>query len=81
MVGRVYVNEKFQVSPNAVMPAPKQIAPPVGIGTSFPYWLAVVVLAAIGGAPWIKPHFSLRTLLIATTLVAVILGAVVLAAR
>lgn len=38
-----------------------------------PFWLLVVVTATVAWAPWI-PRFSLRTLLIATTLVAVALG-------
>jgi hypothetical protein len=44
---------------------------------SVSYWLLelVSILAAI--APWVRWRFSLRTLLIATTLVAVVLGAIV----
>jgi hypothetical protein len=48
-----------------------------------PYWLTVlptVVLAAAPWFPWSK-GFSLRTLLIATTLVAVVLGLVVYTSR
>jgi hypothetical protein len=41
------------------------------------HWLLVVPLAAIAAAPWIRWRFSLRTLLIATTLVAVGLGLIV----
>jgi hypothetical protein len=44
---------------------------------TLPLWLIVPILAAVGATPWIK-RFSLRTLLIATTLVAVGLGIVVL---
>jgi len=40
--------------------------------------LATVIAATV---PWLKPSFSLRTLLIATTLVAVVLGLIVWAAR
>jgi hypothetical protein len=59
---------------------------PLGMGRIFsvPYWFLVVTLAAIGGAPWLPwwpKRFSLRTLLIATTLVAVGLGAVVWSIR
>jgi hypothetical protein len=44
-----------------------------------PYWLAVCIAATLAAAPWIR--YSLRTLLIATTAVAVILGLVVYATR
>jgi hypothetical protein len=49
-----------------------------------PYWFLVSsfgTLATIAALPWIRWHFSLRTLLIATTLVAVGLGIVVVAMR
>jgi hypothetical protein len=42
-----------------------------------PYWAVVVFIAALGAASWLPWRFSLRTLLIATTLVALLLGAVV----
>jgi hypothetical protein len=55
---------------------------PLGMGRIFsvPYWFLVAMLVAIGGAPWLSwwpGRFSLRTLLIATTLVAVGLGLIV----
>ncbi len=42
----------------------------------FPYWFLVLVPAAFTAIPWIhwKRRFSLRTLLIATTLIAGVLG-------
>jgi hypothetical protein len=49
----------------------------------FPHWFPVLVIGIVGMLPWIYnrpwlPHrFSLRTLLIATTLVAVVLGLIV----
>jgi hypothetical protein len=45
-----------------------------------PYWALVLSCAVIGSTPWIhwSKRFSLRTLLIATTLVAVGLGIVVM---
>jgi hypothetical protein len=48
-----------------------------------PYWFLVLLFAMLGAAPWIKwsKQFSLRTLLIATTIVAMVLGAVVYATR
>jgi hypothetical protein len=45
-----------------------------------PYWFLVVAIATLGTAPWIRKlrwRFSLRTLLIATTLIGVVLGLIV----
>jgi hypothetical protein len=42
-----------------------------------PHWFIAVVTAACAGTPWISRRFSLRTLLIATTLVALGLGMIV----
>jgi hypothetical protein len=46
-----------------------------------PYWFLVILTAAVAAVPWIKWRFSLRTLLIAMTLVAIGLGAVIYLAR
>jgi hypothetical protein len=49
----------------------------------FPHWIPILALAIIAGLPclpWVRQlpwHFSLRTLLIAMTLVAIVLGAIV----
>jgi hypothetical protein len=43
----------------------------------FPYWFPVVFFASVGPVPWLHWRFTLRTLLIATTLIAVVLGLVV----
>ena len=50
---------------------------------TLPYWFLVSITAILTAAPWIKrrPQFSLRTLLIAMTLVAVGLGLAVYANR
>src|SRR5262245_4489637 len=45
---------------------------------SVPHWLFLLLSAITTGAPWILRRFSLRTLLIATTLIAVVLGLVVI---
>jgi hypothetical protein len=49
-----------------------------GQSTSFelgvPYWLLVVTAAAFGASPWLLLRFSLRALLIVTTLIALMLG-------
>jgi hypothetical protein len=44
-----------------------------------PHWFALLFLATFAVSPWIQlpKHFSLRTLLLATTLVCVVLGLVV----
>ena len=42
-----------------------------------PYWFLVLISAAFAAIPWIRWRFNLRTLLIATTLVAVVLGLIV----
>jgi hypothetical protein len=52
------------------------------IGCGAPYWLLALAIATTATLPW-KPwkwKFSLRTLLIATTLVAILLGLIVHAA-
>lgn len=41
---------------------------------SVPFWAIVLTIALAAGLPWIQLRFSLRTLLIGMTLVAVILG-------
>ena len=48
-----------------------------------PHWIVLAVFLAIGVFPWLKrmSHFSLRTLLIVTTLVAALLGAIVYATK
>jgi hypothetical protein len=45
-----------------------------------PNWLILIVGIAATGAPWLGSRFSLRTVLIATTLVAMVLGLVVYSA-
>jgi|tagenome__1003787_1003787.scaffolds.fasta_scaffold20527914_2 hypothetical protein len=52
-----------------------------GFGTTTPDWFVILMLVALGAAPWLKWQFSLRTFLIAMTLVAVALGAIVYAVR
>ena len=46
-----------------------------------PHWTAVLLYACLSFVPWLPFRFSLRTLLIATTLIAVGLGAVVYTAN
>ena len=47
-----------------------------------PYWFLVLLsVADLPSHPWLRWRFSLRTLLIATTLVAVVLGIIVWMSR
>ena len=46
-----------------------------------PHWLLILVLSTVAAALWMRSRFSLRTLLIAMTVVAVVLGAVVYAVK
>jgi hypothetical protein len=46
-----------------------------------PHWFALIICGLAGVTPWLPWRFSLRTLLIATTLIAVVLGLVVWAMR
>ncbi len=50
---------------------------PGDVAFRFPYWFPVVITTAFAAAPWVRWRFSIRTVLIATTLVAVVLGAIV----
>jgi hypothetical protein len=51
------------------------------LGVGFPDWFLFLVLFGLAALPWIKWRFSLRTLFIAMTLVAVLLGAIVISMR
>jgi hypothetical protein len=48
-----------------------------GVSVLLPHWFAVLLIATLATALWIPWRFSLRTLLIATTLIAVVLGLIV----
>jgi hypothetical protein len=47
----------------------------------FPSWLPVLLISSLAAVPWLRWQFSLRTLLIVTTLIAVVLGAIVAFSR
>jgi uncharacterized membrane protein YbaN (DUF454 family) len=42
----------------------------------FPYWFALLMSATLAAVPWFRWRFSLRTLLVAMTLIAALLGLV-----
>jgi hypothetical protein len=72
--GRIFISSMHPISHF------KDIVPRVK-GWKFPIWLLVaasVVVAALPWLTWWSTRFSLRTLLIATTLVAVVMGVIVL---
>lgn len=46
-------------------------------GIAVPYWICVLSASAVASAAWLNYRFSLRTLLSATTVFAVVLGFVV----
>ena len=48
---------------------------------AIPYWFPVLLSTALGALSWLRFRFTLRTLLIATTLVAVVLGLIVAVLR
>jgi hypothetical protein len=50
-------------------------------GIAIPYWSLALVTGCSAALPWFTYRFSLRTLLIATTLVGVVLGLAVWALR
>jgi hypothetical protein len=61
-----------------------QKTPIWGLQIATPHWFFVAVGTSLAAAPWIRQfrwRFSLRTLLIATTLVALVLGAIVYLSR
>jgi hypothetical protein len=50
----------------------------------FPYWLPTIIVCMLAGLPWLIPwrtRFSLRTLLIAITLIGLILGTIIATTR
>ena len=64
-----------------IVTTPADDASRYGVGWAVSFWLLVGLSLAFATAPWLPYHFSLRTLLIATTLVAVVLGLIVWAMR
>jgi hypothetical protein len=81
--------ERFVTSVGPVAPLPSTVwggiyKTPTATTMFLPYWFLTVSFAVCGASPW-RRHFSfrfcLRTLLIATTLVAVVLGTIMWAVR
>jgi hypothetical protein len=58
-----------------------QFSPWQFVVIAIPHWFAIVSAGILAAIPWIRWRFSLRTLLIAMTLVAVTIGAIVAMSR
>ena len=59
----------------------KRSETPFGPSILFPHWFPIFLLALRAGIPWLRWRFHLRPLLVATTLVAVVLGLIVAVLR
>jgi hypothetical protein len=53
----------------------------MGNAVSIPYWPIALTSAILATLPWLRWQFSLRTLLIAMTILAAVLGLIVWAAN
>lgn len=54
---------------------------PTAKGIGLPLWFLVVLFATLAAAPWIRRQFSVRTLLIVMTVIAAMLGLIVVVSR
>jgi hypothetical protein len=48
---------------------------------TIPSWFLAAMFAALGIAPWVRYRFSLRTLLIAITVIGLLLGTIIVTTR
>ena len=89
-IGTSYAAEVFYrtwVNPSKILfvppdPIPTNVFPGFFFGRRavlIPHWFPLLLVAILAAAPWMSwpKRFTLRTLLIATTLVAVVLGVIV----
>jgi len=76
---------RYKAIPKKVQPRPEQMGiakygfhaftgPPGVYFLQMPNWFLILIAATLSVAPWLKRRFNLRTLLIAMTLVALLLG-------
>jgi hypothetical protein len=75
-------NDRLDVVPNHhgfgfLYRSPSFVDQSPALFVRIPHWLCVLFVSALAAVPWLRWRFTLRTLLIATTLVAVVLGAIV----
>jgi len=79
--GFEWVSFRVPAPPNQDIKPLMWVWRPEGPLITVPVWCCESVLVLSAALPWLRYRFSLRTLLIATTLFAVVLGLVVLAAH
>jgi hypothetical protein len=75
---------RYSLDPNDdMMPGFRWTWSPKYKSFQLPHWFAIIISAVVAGIAWMpwSNRFSLRTPLVATTLVAMVLGAVVWAVR
>lgn len=73
-VSRAETSQHFGGKVKTMRVSNAQVVPLSGTGPVIPYWPLVVVATLLAAVCWMPGRFSLRTLLVATTLVAVVLG-------
>jgi hypothetical protein len=78
--------DSFEPNYDAELPEPSILGFAVikrgsGRGVWFPHWALLLAMATIATCPWIRYRFTLRTLLLAITLLGVLLGLVVWTTR
>jgi hypothetical protein len=72
----------LEVSDPRIASVPRIHHHPQEMWVTLPHWFLVALCAMFSAFPWIPiRRFSLRTMLVATTLVAVVLGLIVIAFR
>jgi hypothetical protein len=52
-----------------------------GVNAAAPFWFLILLSGIVATAPWLQRRFSLRTMLVATTLLAIVLGISVVLSR
>jgi hypothetical protein len=92
LVGGTPIDKQWEYSSHEALPLPMQHESKMGFGNvqlmvgtlhAVPHWFCVLLLGTLVAIPWIpiKRRFSLRTLLIATTIFALFLGLVIYASH
>ena len=81
-------NTLYLNTPNPPVPRDQQFSGLTGrswacacTGLAAPVWFAALVLLGVAALPWVTPRYSVRTLLVAMTLVALVVGAFAAANR
>ena len=64
----------YSMSRKPTNPPPGNMIADGRVTLLIPYWLTLVFVAAVTAAPWIRWRFTLRTLLLVTTIIAILLG-------